>query len=140
MLEQAHSLSASGARRAAGLPGAILVGLVAVAHLLPIWAVEYLPHVDGPTHLYNVWLLREYWTGKWPALAELYRVNHWWVPTWFGHLVLHGLTAIFPYLTAQKLFVSAYLLALPFALVYASKGVGGGCVLPRFAAFERFRR
>jgi|GEM_PF-5095424 len=113
---------------------AIFAGLT-VVYLWPIWETMYLPHQDGPVHLHNVKMLRDYWSGTDPAVAEIYRLNDWLVPTWFGHLLFYVLTEFVSYFTAQKLVVSAYLLALPLSLVYASRAYGGGAVFPAVFGF-----
>jgi hypothetical protein len=104
-------------------------------YLWPIWEVKYLPHQDGPAHLYNVKLLRDLWSGGDPTVTEMYRLNDWWLPTWFGRMLLYLLTEFVPYLTAQKLLVSAYLLTLPVSLAYASRALGGNATLPAVFGF-----
>jgi hypothetical protein len=110
-----------------------LIAGIALISLWPVWTATYLPHQDGPAHLYNVKLLRDIWSGADPAAAAVYQVNDWWLSTWFGHLLVYLLSELTSYLTAQKLVVSAYLLALPASLAYASRTLGGDAVLP--AAF-----
>jgi len=108
---------------------ALLAG-IALISLWPVWAATYVPHQDGPAHLYNVKLLRDIWSGADPGAAQLYEVNDWWLPTWFGHLLVFWLSEVVSYFTAQKLVVSAYVLALPASLAYAGRALGGDAVLP----------
>jgi len=56
----------------------------------------------GPAHLYNVKLLGTSGPGRDPFVTKTFRVNEWWLPTWFGHLLLYGLAGFVSYLTAQK--------------------------------------
>ncbi|HEX3068544.1 MAG TPA: hypothetical protein VHX14_08200 [Thermoanaerobaculia bacterium] len=37
----------------------VLFVVIALLHLLPVWRVEYLPAVDGASHVYNANVLRE---------------------------------------------------------------------------------
>ena len=38
---------------------AVLFAIVALMHLLPVWRVDYLPTVDGASHVYNAVVLHE---------------------------------------------------------------------------------
>ncbi len=112
-----------------------LFTLLALAYLWPVWSTTYLPHQDGPTHLYNVKLIRDLWSGENARLAEIYALSPWWMPTWFGHMLIYGLTGYVPYLTPQKILVSVYLLSVPISLAYASRALNGYIILPMIFGF-----
>jgi hypothetical protein len=97
------------ARGTSWLPWAF--GFLCLLHLAPIWSVTYLPTVDGPSHLYNSWILRHIGdTEHYPQLAENYQVVLRPVPNWFCYAVTWLLLFAVPPLVAEKLLVSAIIL------------------------------
>src|SRR5215475_3455969 len=107
-----HSLPVSGLRRSSQAPylkhiraglsnGAHLFFLaLIIIHLIPIWTFKYFPSTDGPAHLDNANIIREYHDR--PIFREYYIFNKNLVPTWFGHLVMAGLLSLMPALVAEK--------------------------------------
>jgi hypothetical protein len=94
-----------------------------VAHLIPLWAYHYFPSQDGPAHLANAVILREYRDPEYTAFRAYYAVNDRFTPNWLGHLVLAGLMGLVPPLVAEKLFLTGYVVALPLAIRYAVRGI-----------------
>lgn len=86
--------------------------VLALLHLLPLCSVRYLPTGDGPTHVYNAWVLHELLGGDAPAnIAQAYRVDWKLHPNWSGHAVMALAMTVVPPLIAEKLLV-ALILAL----------------------------
>jgi len=124
-----HALPVSGLRRSSQAPcweriraglsnGANLCFLaLIIIHLLPIWTFTYFPSTDGPAHLDNAHIIREYHDR--PIFREYYLFNTKLVPTWCGHLVLAGLLSLMPALVAEKVLLSGYVILLPLAMRYA---------------------
>jgi hypothetical protein len=88
---------------------------VALLHIAPVWSVRYLPTGDGPTHVYNAWVLYELLSGDAPPNIErAYRVDWSPHPNWTGHALMALLMAAVPPIAAEKL-----LLTLCLALLFA---------------------
>jgi len=83
---------------------------LAVLALVPIWSVRYFPTQDGPSHVYNSWVLLELARGTEGAIATWYRIDWRPHPNWLGSVVMALLMTIVPPLVAEKLFVSAIVL------------------------------
>lgn len=81
--------------------------LIAALHLVPIWAVTYLPTADGPAHLYNAWIISELVAGEAAGLESWYRVDWRPHPNWLGHAFLAAAMLVVPAVVAEKLLVSA---------------------------------
>jgi hypothetical protein len=89
---------------------------LALLALAPIWSVRYLPTSDGPSHLYNSWVLHELVTGSEGPVAEWYAVDWRPHPNWLGHAVMALLMSIVPPLVAEKLLVSGIVLLFLYAM------------------------
>lgn len=87
----------------------LYLGLALVA-LAPIWSTTYLPTVDGPSHVYNSWVLKELVRGNHGIVSEWYAVDWRPNPNWSGHAVMALLLTMVPPLIAEKLLVSGIVL------------------------------
>jgi hypothetical protein len=90
-------------------------------HLIPIWAFTYFPSQDGPAHLNNATILREYHDR--PVFREYYSLNKNLTPNWVGHLVMAGLMYLMPALVAEKMLLSGYVILLPISLCYVLRTI-----------------
>ena len=101
--------------------------VLAFLHLAPLCSVRYLPLGDGPTHIYNAWVLHGLITGDAPAqIAEAYRVDWKPHPNWSGHVLMALAIELVPPLIAEKL-----LLALILVLTLAGTWLLATSVDPR---------
>ena len=100
------------------LPG-WLVGAALLLLLVPIWAFTYFPSQDGPSHVENARILLDYGRPDQPALRDFYERRLDPVPNWFSHMSLAALLSVVSPRSADKIFLSLYVLALPFAFRYA---------------------
>ena len=88
---------------------------MSILALAPIWSVRYLPTADGPSHLYNAWLMREILRGN--ALVERWFVIQWLpYPNWSSHALLVMLMTVMPPLIAEKVLVSGIVLLFLYAM------------------------
>jgi len=111
-------------RRPPPWPAWVYAALVAL-YLVPFWAVPgYLPSTDGPSHVYNAWLLGEL-AGPAPArlLRAYYTINPQPVPNSLSHVALMALLWALPPAAAEKALLSAYVLLLAGALWYLAGAV-----------------
>ncbi len=97
--------------------------VLVLLHLLPIWLFEYFPTQDGPIHLSNAKVFLEYDNPACPVLPEYYRLNSGIGPNWFSLLSLAGLLRLFSPAIAEKLLLSAYVLALLGSAYFAILGI-----------------
>src|SRR5438105_1147816 len=65
----------------------LLFVVLLVLHLIPIWGFTYFPSQDGPAHLNNATVLRDYYRPDGAIFREYYILNQHLEPTWLGHLV-----------------------------------------------------
>jgi len=96
----------------------IFLALVLI-HLIPIWAFDYFPSQDGPAHIENASVIRNYHHPDGSILRTYYTFNNKFTPTWFGHLILVGLMYIVPAVIAEKIFLTLYIILFPISVRYA---------------------
>ncbi|HEY6324178.1 MAG TPA: hypothetical protein VJA16_21765 [Thermoanaerobaculia bacterium] len=93
---------------------------LAALFLVPFWAVPgYLPSTDGPSHVYNSWVLGQL-AGPAPAplLGQYYYLNPQPVPNSLTHVALLALMWGLPPAAAEKVLLSLYVLLAAGALWY----------------------
>jgi hypothetical protein len=109
---------------------------LALLSLLPFWSVQYLPTTDGPSHLYNAWLLRELASGAAPpALTSHFQIDLRPLPNWLTHGSLALLLGALPPLAAEKVLASAYVLLFLGGLWALVGAVRPGSRWPAFLGF-----
>src|SRR5262249_47034629 len=79
-------------------------------------------------HLENARILTLLGRSDLPVFREYFAVNARPTPNWLGHLILAGLMTVFSPFVAEKILVSCYIVATPFAVRYA-----GGVAVLRFS-------
>ena len=85
-------------------------------HVVPIWLAPHYPSQDGPSHLYQAWVLHAW--SELPLLQEHFTRNFAPFPNWLGYALLQPLLALFAPATAEKLLLTLYALTLPLAVLY----------------------
>jgi len=96
----------------------IIFILFVLISLLPLWYFPYFPSQDGPSHLMNAKIIRDYNKPEYAILREYYSFNTNFTPNWLIHLVLVGLSSIAPPLIAEKILMSVYIVLLPISVRY----------------------
>ncbi len=104
--------------RALLMENMLFIGMT-LLYLLPIWAFQYFPSQDGPTHIYNATLIHEFIHPAYDVFQKYYELNRHPDPTWFGHLILTLLLYVFDPETTEKLFLTFYVVMFVFSVRYA---------------------
>jgi len=107
----------------------ILVIVLLVVHLSPIWAFKYFPSQDGPSHIYNAYVLKEYHKHENYKIREVFRLNITLFPNWFSHAFMALLMYVFPPIICEKILVSLCIALLPLSLFYFLNAVDRGKTL-----------
>ena len=102
----------------------VLFVVLILVCLVPVWAVDYLPTLDGPCHVYNAQVILQHDNrAEYPRFAGHYRIDWRPIPNWFSQAVLALLMAVFEPRVAEKILVSGYVILLPVAARYAAGSV-----------------
>ncbi len=105
---------------------AAMFWLLAAAYVLPIWAFTYVPTQDGPSHLVNAQILKDY-ADPTAGYAQFFEPRNSLVPNLTSHLLLAALLYVVPALVAEKLLVSLYVLGFAGAFRYFLGAFGDRC-------------
>jgi hypothetical protein len=100
--------------------------LLVALYLLPIWAFHYLPTQDGPSHLYNARIIKEY-GGSAAGYEAFFELRNEPLPNLTSHLLLAALLYLLPPLLAEKVLVSLYVVGFAGAFRYFLGAFGTRC-------------
>lgn len=101
----------------------LLFAGAAFLNLIPLFLFPYFPTADGPAHVYNAKLVRQYFLDENPLARQVYAPNPVPVPNWLGHAIMAAAMGFVSPLTAEKLLIAIYVVALPLAFRYAIRSV-----------------
>ncbi len=117
-----------------------LLLLLVVVILVPIWAFMYFPSQDGPIHLYNAHVLRNYSEPD-NSYARYYKINSPLTPNVLADFILSVLLRVMAPLLAEKVLLSLYVLLLIGSSVYFANAVNpkeGFAMLGAIYAYNLF--
>ena len=109
----------------------LLIGLT----LLPIWSAHYFPSQDGPAHVYNALILRDWHRPQGGIFRHYFELNADPEPNLLGHWIMAGLMFVLPGWVVEKLLISVYIVALPLSTRYAVRGVSRESSFIAFLSF-----
>lgn len=108
----------------------------AILVVIPVWWNSGFITADGPCHVYNAGVFKDFITGNAGFYKGFYTVNTELEPNWFSHLFLAGLMFVFSPAVADKVLISVCLLNFAFAFRYFITSVKPGngyltiCIFP----------
>ncbi|RKU31370.1 hypothetical protein C6497_02430 [Candidatus Poribacteria bacterium] len=97
-----------------------------ILHILPLWIFVYFPSQDGPSHVYNALVLKEYSDPANYKIRDLWKLNITIFPNWLSHILLLALLYVFPPLYAEKVFLTFAIGLIPIAFYYFLNAVHSG--------------
>jgi hypothetical protein len=99
---------------------------LAALNVAPVWAFTYLPTQDGPAHLENAQILRDYGSST-VGYEQVFELRGEPLPNLTSHVLLAGMMYALPALVAEKLLVSLYILGFAGAYRFFLGVFGPGC-------------
>jgi hypothetical protein len=93
----------------------IVLALSSLVALVPLWVPRWLPLLDLPDNLDAVALWTRHHDASW-GLARFYDLNFVALPYWLYLLPVRVLSFALPIEVANKIYLSAYAIALPFSV------------------------
>jgi len=84
------------------------------AWLFPVLSVRFFPTVDGPAHLYNSLLIKEYLAGH---LDLFFVMNSEPLPNWSGYVLMGVAEYLLPVHLVEKFILLVICLGIPFGMI-----------------------
>ena len=104
-------------------PWVVLILALTVLYLIPIWSFHYFPSQDGPSHIANAEVIKDFGDQE-RVFDQYYRLNTRPFPNWISHLWLAGWLYLVPPLVAEKLLLSLYVILMPLCIWYLLQAAG----------------
>ena len=101
-----------------------VVALTAAA-LVPVWLFRYFPTQDGPSHVYNAFILARLGDASSDVLRQYFTLNARLVPNLTMYAVMAPLTRLVPPLLVQQFMLSLCVIAVPAAVVFLQRETKG---------------
>jgi len=98
-----------------------LCAAATAAALVPIWLFPWFPTQDGPSHLYNAFVLARYGDAASVVVRSYFQLNLRLFPNWTTYFLMAPLTRILPPLVVQQIVLSICVISIPAAVVYLQK-------------------
>ncbi len=92
--------------------------MLLILHILPLWIFAYFPSQDGPSHVYNALVLKEYSKHENYKIRDAWKLNITIFPNWLSHIALAALLYIFPPVMSEKIFLTFAIGMIPIAFFY----------------------
>ncbi len=103
----------------------VLFALLVCLYVAPLWAFRFVPTADGPSHIANALIIKDYRDPAAETLREYYVISRRPSPNLLYHLSLVGLLYVFPPLIAEKILLSLYVVLFAAAFRYLVAAVSG---------------
>jgi len=108
--------------------------VLTLVYILPIWVFEYFPSQDGPSHIYNSFILRHYNDPDY-VFNEFYDIRKAPVPNWASHASMMLLMYLAPPLIAEKILLTGYIILMAVSALYLLSAVNENRMPLVFIAF-----
>ncbi|HUU56569.1 MAG TPA: hypothetical protein VMW93_04440 [bacterium] len=103
----------------------VLLFFLAALYVAPLWVFPYVPSADGPSHLANAVIIKDYGDPAAERFREYYVISRRLSPNLLYHLGLVGLLYVLPPLIAEKALLTLYVVLFAAAFRYLVIAVSG---------------
>jgi len=93
-------------------------------HIVPLWIFRFFPSQDGPAHLENANIIRQYFGPHQEVIRQYYFLNPRLHTNCLAHLVMAILLVFLPPWAVEKILLSSCVVLLPFSARYALRAFG----------------
>jgi len=98
-----------------------LCAIATAGALIPIWLFRYFPTQDGPSHLYNSYVLSHYHDAASTIVRQYFVLNLRPFPNWTSYALSAVLVRVLPPIVVQQVILSICVIAIPAAVLYLQK-------------------
>lgn len=101
----------------------IIFYILLVLQLVPLFTGKYFATQDGPSHLYNAAVLKDFLLHADSQYHHFFYLNPKPSPNWLTHGLLLLLSLLAPFYLAEKLLLAIYVICMPLAMRYLLQSV-----------------
>ncbi len=98
-----------------------ICAIATAAALIPIWLFRWFPTQDGPSHLYNSYVLAHYYDASSTLIRTYFDLNLRPFPNWTTYALMALLLRVLPPLVVQQIILSICVISIPAAVIYLQK-------------------
>jgi hypothetical protein len=91
--------------------------IMIIIYLIPIWRFPYFPTQDGPSHIHNTQVLKDFNNPEY-KFGEHYKLNIKPFPNWINYIIMAGFQFIFSPIISEKLFLTIYVVMMAISIYY----------------------
>lgn len=99
----------------------LLCAIATLGALIPVWIFRFFPTQDGPSHLYNSFVLAHYSDAASAVIRQHFVLNLRPFPNWTSYAISALLVRVMPPLVVQQIVISLCVISIPIAVLYLQK-------------------
>ena len=99
----------------------LLCAIATAGSLIPVWLFKYFPTQDGPSHLYNAFVLSHYNDAASQVVQQYFVLNLRPFPNWTTYAISAALVRVLPPLIVQQIILSICVVSVPAGVLYLQK-------------------
>ena len=101
----------------------ILFGILILIYLVPIWRFTYFPSQDGPSHIYNTQVLKDFSNPEY-EFGKYYKLNLKPFPNWTCYVLMMAFQFIASPIISDKIFLSINIIMMATSIYYLLGVIG----------------
>ena len=102
-------------------PIELLCAIATAGALVPVWLFRFFPTQDGPSHLYNAFVLSHYNDAANEVVRQYFVLNLRPFPNWTTYAISAALVRVLPPLIVQQIILTMCVVSIPAAVLYLQK-------------------
>ena len=99
----------------------LLCAIATIGALVPVWLFRFFPTQDGPSHLYNAFVLSHYNDAASEVVRQYFVLNLRPFPNWTTYAISAALVRVLPPLIVQQIILTICVASIPAAVLYLQK-------------------
>lgn len=95
----------------------VIFGLMILIYVVPIWRFQYFPTQDGPSHVYNTQVLKDFYDNDY-KFGNYYKLNLKLFPNWICYVMMMAFQFVLSPIASEKLLLTIYVIMMAISVYY----------------------
>ncbi|MDQ1317443.1 MAG: hypothetical protein QG588_1095, partial [Candidatus Poribacteria bacterium] len=95
----------------------VIFGLMILIYVIPIWRFQYFPTQDGPSHVYNTQVLKDFFDNEY-KFGNYYKLNLKLFPNWICYVMMMAFQFALSPIASEKLLLTVYVIMMAISVYY----------------------